>query len=144
MSRSILKKQALFSFLDIAFHGRRCCFTIDRTNLASCSINVSDGFVALDDEKDAYGAQVAGTAAEGAPGVHIADLLIRMVRRSGVWGGKSLQRELGTTAIMISIHFEASLEYFDIIPLRQLTEISGSGSKPRHLNDIQRKEEMMQ
>ena len=130
--------------MDIAFHGRACTFTIDRTNLDAIAVSVLDGFIPLDEAKVAFGAEVPGTPAAGAPGVHLAKILVGMIRRTGVWRGKALKSELNSTVIMIALHFEASLEYFNIIPLRRLTEIAGSGGRARHVNDIQRKEELMQ
>jgi hypothetical protein len=131
-------------FLDIAFHGRVAIFTIDRTQLLPVQIQVNDGFVPVLDAQCAFGNKIVGQAEEGAPGIHLVDIFVRIIRRDGVWRGKILKAELRSLIQMVAMHFEVSLSFFNLVPLRQLEEVPGRGERVRHVADVQRKEELMQ
>jgi hypothetical protein len=138
------KKKALFSFLDVSFHGRVCIFTIDRTQLPSVSVTVSQGFLSLDDCSYAFGSGTVGAAAQGAPGIHLSDCLIGLVRRRGVWKGAVLQPEFSSLVKMTALHIESGLSRYQLIPIRHLPEVKGRTGKNRHVADLERKEEMVQ
>lgn len=107
-------------------------------------MNVHSGFAPVVDATYAFGADIGGQVVDGASGIHLSELLLRLVRRKGVWKGKNLKAEFTSLLTMISLHIESSLKHFKIIPLRQLPDVLGQGGQPRHVADLQRKEEMLQ
>ena len=87
-----ITKKALYSFLDLGFDNRVCAFVIRRTAMEPVLIKVRSGFVSGSDAAFAFGEALAA-APETDAGFHLSSILIKLVRRKGVWKGKNLKEE---------------------------------------------------
>ena len=128
----------------MAFHDRTCTFNLDRPDGTKLRILVQDGFLSLVDAHFAFGETMVADPPEGRNDVHLSFLLIGLVKKRGVWKAQKLRVEMESLLFLIGIHFEAALDYFNLVPLRMLPEIEGFGAQARVVADVQRKEEMMQ
>ena len=78
----------------MVFHGRSCILIIKRSIGDEVTMSVHDGFVPVAQAQVAVGDLIAGEAEEGAPGIHLANLFMRIAKRKGVWRAQTLKREL--------------------------------------------------